>query len=298
MIGQMSDSPESLSPLADHRLDTAIPLARPIGLDNPPTSWPQPPAHPILLFCESRSQALADIALFICLFLTIALGGEFIIGLIYREILAPEFSDEESLRSAISRMALFPAIIWRTLTALALVVWLTRRRKLPLPSVGLTLRGFWINLLLGIAAFFAILIGVLVCSFLVQVLFPRFAQEFEKNAKMIMEAVPKVRPAIFFGITLFIGFYEELIFRGFLMPHLRRASGSWFVAVLFTTIVFAVLHLQDQAAAALIAIASLSIIFSVLTIWRRSIVPAIFAHALFDFAMFINLYYAAGDQWK
>jgi membrane protease YdiL (CAAX protease family) len=131
---------------------------------------------------------------------------------------------------------------------------------------------------------------------LVQCLFQRYRSL--KNADMIMKAVPRVSPALFLFVSLVIGYYEELIFRGILMTRLRRVTGSWALAVIGNSAVFIPLHLMDQAAAALLAVASLSLIFSIVTIWRRSLVPAILAHALFDFTMFVQLYYTAGDQWK
>jgi membrane protease YdiL (CAAX protease family) len=99
-------------------------------------------------------------------------------------------------------------------------------------------------------------------------------------------------------VTLLIGLWEELVFRGFLMPRLRRATGSWAIAVLLSTAVFAALHVIDQVPAALVLVTVLSLMFSLVTIWRRSIVPAVVAHALFDLGVFMTLYYQAGDQWK
>ncbi len=46
---------------------------------------------------------------------------------------------------------------------------------------------------------------------------------------------------------------------------------------------------------ALVVVGILSITFSLLTIWRRSIIPAIVTHTLFDFSQFVGLYYLMGD---
>ncbi len=275
-----------------------IPFARPIVESAGPPLPPPPPGHEFLLLSQTRGDVAKDILLFIFLFLAIALSGELLIGTIYRGVLASQYRDDEELSFAVARMALFPAIAWRSVTATILAIAMTRRRGLSLRSVGLTFQKFWLNLLLGLAAFVAILLGVLVLSILIGKLFPNLNHEFEKNADLIMKAVPRVTPAIFFGMSLVIGYYEELVFRGFLMPRLRRATNSWILAILLTTLVFGVLHLKDQAAAALLAIVSLSLIFSTVTIWRRSLVPAILAHALFDFSMFLQLYNAAGNKWK
>jgi len=276
-----------------------IPLARPVhqSTDAPPPPPPDPHDE-ILLPSSTRREGMADILLFLLLFLLLALGGEFAIGSAYRHALALQISDETQLTSAVAKAALFPAIGWRALVAIVLAIWLTRRRGLSVRSVGLTFRGFWLNLLLGFAAFVAIMLAMLVCGVLIQAYYPGLSREFEKNAEMIMEAVPRVSPALFFCLCLVIGYYEELIFRGIVMTRLRRATGSWIWAVIGNTAIFVPLHLMDQASAALLAVGALSLTFSIVTIWRRSLVPAIVAHALFDFVMFLQLYYLAGDQWK
>ena len=94
-----------------------------------------------------------------------------------------------------------------------------------------------------------------------------------------------------------IGVYEELVFRGFLMTRLRRATGSWTAAVVLSTLVFTGLHALDQLPVALVAITILSLVFSVVTILRRSIIPAIVGHALFDLSQLLILHAQAGDTW-
>jgi membrane protease YdiL (CAAX protease family) len=82
------------------------------------------------------------------------------------------------------------------------------------------------------------------------------------------------------------------------MPRLRRATGSWVLAVALSTVPFAMLHLLDQQAIAIGPIAILSIVFSVVTIMRRSIVPAIIGHTLFNLSQFLALVYQAGNTWN
>jgi len=106
-----------------------------------------------------------------------------------------------------------------------------------------------------------------------------------------------LRPAEFVPLTAMIGIYEELVFRGFLMTRLRRGTGSWAVAVALSTVIFTSLHAFDQTHSALVVVAILSLVFSLATIWRRSIIPAIIAHALFDLSQLLLLYVQAGDSW-
>lgn len=274
-----------------------IPLARPIA-SPPAPSHRTEPHDEILLLSQSRKEVVADIFVFVTLFLCLALGGEFAIGSIYRAAIAHQFTNDEALDATVVRNAIFPVMAWRAVAATLVTVWLVRRRGLRVRSVGLTTRRLWLNILLGFAAFVFIMLAFSVFGVLTQFFFPDLIEQFQENAEMIMEAVPKVSPFAFLGVCLMIGFYEELIFRGFLMTRLRRATNSWTLAVLGNSAIFVPLHLLDQKAAAMFAVASLSLLFSVVTAWRRSLLPAIVAHALFDLAMFLNLYYAAGDQWK
>jgi membrane protease YdiL (CAAX protease family) len=119
----------------------------------------------------------------------------------------------------------------------------------------------------------------------------------DENVERILELIPNMSLLVFGGVALVIGLYEELLFRGFLMPRLRRWTGSWTIAVLISTALFTALHAFDQTTGALVPIGILSLVFSLVTIWRRSIVPAIIGHFLFDWSQFIGLYVIAGDRW-
>lgn len=274
-----------------------IPVARPVTWMDSSGFPPPPPVPPFHLSGLSRREVMLDLVIFICLFAAIALGGEVIMATYFHNQLDLLHSDEEKLSSAVSKAALFPAILWRTAVAIVAIVAITHKRGLSMPSIGLSFRQIWLNILLGLGLFVMIFVAVIVFALLINVFFPRLNEEFEENAQLIMNAVPRASTAGFVLISIAIGIYEELIFRGFLMPRLRRATGSWIVAVLITTVVFAILHLQDQAPAALLAITALSLAFSAITILRHSIIPAIIAHALFDLYMFLQLAYAAGDLW-
>ncbi len=126
---------------------------------------------------------------------------------------------------------------------------------------------------------------------------PDLTDQMMENARRIVDMVPKLHPLGFAAVAVMIGVYEELLFRGFLMTRLRRASGSWVVAVMISTAIFTALHALDQTPAALVPITILSVVFSVATIWRRSIVPAIIAHTLWNFCQFLYLYAAPEDVW-
>lgn len=93
--------------------------------------------------------------------------------------------------------------------------------------------------------------------------------------------------------TLFVGFSEELMFRGVLLQAFRHATSIW-IAVLITCIAFGSIHslnvfLTGDLRAALIqsSAAFLSgIVFIALRLRTGSLWPPIIVHALWDFATF------------
>ena len=194
---------------------------------------------------------------------------------------------------------LWPSLdITLVLLAIALVAMFVRFRGGSAGTVGLVFRQWPLEFLIGVGT--AIVTGfvVIVITLTLMISFPAFARQMQENGARIVERVPRLTPASFAAMTLLIGLYEELVFRGFLLPRLRRALGSWAVAIVASTLVFSLLHLKDQVAAAMVLVSILSLSFSVVTIWRKSILPAVVAHALFDFAMLLNLSIQAGDRWK
>jgi membrane protease YdiL (CAAX protease family) len=127
---------------------------------------------------------------------------------------------------------------------------------------------------------------------------PALIDQMTENAERLMRLMPRLHLLTFGGVALTVGVYEELVFRGFLMPRLRRATGSWTAAVVISTILFTIPHWIDQTTVALVPVAILSVVFSLLTIWRKSLVPAIMGHFLFDWAQFVALAVTAGDAWE
>jgi len=193
---------------------------------------------------------------------------------------------------------LLPSLALRGGGVFILIALLVRRRGQRAASVGLRRKGRLADIALGVAAL-ALTYGLIFSTLLILwLLWPEIAKQLNENAERIMALVPNLRPLGFLAITAIIGLYEELVFRGFLMPRLRRATGSWTAAIFLSTILFTALHAFEQTLAALIMVTLLSLIFSLLTVWRRSILPAIVAHWLFDFSQFLGLYYQAGDAWK
>ena len=279
------------------RLDAAaeVPVARPLRLPDPPR--PRATAHDMLLRESSRSAAWLDIGVVVGMLMLFSLSVELAFWHIATAPIGDDPQALETVQSAVARVLLVPTLVVRAIIAV-LILWVViRRRRQTSASIGLERSRLGANVLLGVATtgVAALLAAVTMMSLFW--FWPGLGRQMQENAERIMMLVPPLHPIMFVPLAITVGVYEELLFRGFLMTRLRRGLGGWTASVVISTVVFTSLHGMDQTPAALVLITVLSLVFSAVTIWRRSIVPAIVAHALWDFSQFVYLYYAAGDRW-
>lgn len=269
-----------------------IPWARPVQFA------PRISDDPLLLKNESRGAAWIDIVLFIVLLFVadIAFGTVVRAVSVWRMGFGPEEASANEV--AIDKAMLFPVLVLRSLSSFFLIWFIIGHRGQTFPAVGLTRRSIGVDMLLGVAALCAVYGLGIPFIWLIVTAFPQVMEQFKGNEENLQQVIPKLHPLAFVPMTMLIGFYEELIFRGFLLPRLRRGAESWVVATLLSTLLFALPHMKDQTWPAIVAISVLGILFSGLTIWRRSLWPGITAHFLFDLSQLLLLYFTAGDRWK
>jgi len=175
---------------------------------------------------------------------------------------------------------------------------LCRRRGQSARSIGVERTHVLVNAAFGVLTVLAVYGVIFGTLFPLVSLWPGLGRQMQENASRLQDLLPPLGPLGFIPVAILIGLYEEVIFRGFMLSRLRRGTGSWTVAVVASTAVFTLLHSFEQTTAALIVVGILSIVFSMVTIWRQSIIPAIVAHTLFDYSQFVFLYFQAGDSWR
>jgi membrane protease YdiL (CAAX protease family) len=294
----MGDQPEPFHnehvPAA-HPATLFVPIARPIY--PVPDRQPSRKAVDLLLLGATRPRVWADLALW--------LAGMVLVECVATlwVILATDFPaglpDDmaESARWEYSRILVPSMLVLRATGSLMVIAAILALGRQPIRSVGLTVRGFALDLPVGVGSMILATFLMIVVLTVLGLMWPSIRQQMEENAERLTQVIPRLRPLGFVGMALLIGFYEELVFRGFLMTRLRRVTGSWFWAIVLSTAAFTGLHAVDQTWTALIAVSILSIVFSVVTIWRRSIMPAIVGHALFDLFQFLWLGLQMGDSW-
>jgi uncharacterized protein len=89
-------------------------------------------------------------------------------------------------------------------------------------------------------------------------------------------------------LAIFVGFWEETVFRGFLLGRFRAAFGAtdslskrdvW--AVVLTAVLFGGAH-GYQGVLGVMQTSVIGITLGLLTVWRKSVWPAAIAHATID----------------
>jgi membrane protease YdiL (CAAX protease family) len=86
--------------------------------------------------------------------------------------------------------------------------------------------------------------------------------------------------AVAYVIAITAGITEEILFRAYAITRLEQLGwGRW--AAIASAIVFATLHLY-QGVVAFFGIAAITVVFTFLYRWKRTLLPLMLAHALYD----------------
>lgn len=225
-----------------------VPVARPVPLPNITTARLR--ADEILLPAGTRGAAWADLARLIVWLVLLELLAGAVLGIVGGFMLGPQDPGSDSADMELQRVLLLPMLAVRAVGSTAIIAMILHHRRQSVGSVGLGRRGFTLNFLMGIGAVVAIYGLIALTTPLLWLVWPQLWDQMEENAERIVAMVPKLHPLGFVGLAAMIGVYEEVLFRGFLMTRLRRATGNWAVAVLISTVLFTALHALDQTAAA------------------------------------------------
>jgi membrane protease YdiL (CAAX protease family) len=273
-----------------------IPTARPVAAAA--TAHPRPP-NDLLIRDSSIGQAWADIVVAAVLILVASVAVE---SALWSAATQPIGDNVKVLdggaATLVQRTVLIPMLMTRAGVSLLVIGLITRRRGQRPASLGLTTTGLGVDVLFGFFAAGAAFLLFVMLYLVLSLIWPAFIDQMTENATRLMTLIPRFHPLVFLPVAIVIALYEEVLFRGFLMTRLRRGTGSWTLAVILSTAVFTLLHAGDQTKAALVAVTALSLVFAVVTILRRSLLPAIVAHTVWNLSQFALLYYTVGDVWK
>jgi membrane protease YdiL (CAAX protease family) len=262
-----------------------IPLARPVDVVHA-RPWATP--DPMRLGRISAGRAAIHLLILLAAFAVLITIISIIHVVMNPEMFAEDAADEELDTTLLMVMTIVGGF---ALSGVALVIMLTAR--LPAASLGLSSRSRGVDLALGVPVAIFSYAAFLMSYGVMYLVWPEGIRQLEENVQRIDAMMPDVHPWTLVLLMVAVATYEEILFRGFLLTHLRRITRSWVVAVLISSTLFAAMHIGDdvgsQNLATVVPLFAMGVVCSIFTIWRRSLIPAIVGHALFNSVQLVLL---------
>lgn len=152
------------------------------------------------------------------------------------------------------------------------------------------------DLLVGIGAGLAAVVVVTVgLGLLLGLVLELLGEEVPAVQQELREAArdPQTAPILVVSAVLFAPVFEELFFRGMVLPALAKRAGLW-VGILLSALFFGVVHLNQAedllgAGLLLLRLVPLGILFGWLYHWRGTIAVSIVVHSIFNAASVVLL---------
>jgi membrane protease YdiL (CAAX protease family) len=213
------------------------------------------------------------------------------IGMIYVPTMIMWASPPEGETPEIRRFDYVVAgIKWAEFMLVAfLATYFVLRHGVRMRSLGIRFDGLGRQLLWAVATFVGAYAYLVLTALIAIPLLYYFAgdeiQHDLANRQKLMQAVPDQDLMLVITLLIAVGFHEELLFRGLLLTHLRRATGRWWMAVLGSSLVFGALHFV-QGWLAVIQITGLAIVLCMFFLASRSVLAVSLAHFGFDLCQF------------
>ncbi len=174
-----------------------------------------------------------------------------------------------------NRMFTYVATIffqWGLVAFMYLVLKLEKMKMADIGFRGFTIRNFNIGAIFLVASIFT--------TYLLTFGLDAIGLKVNEELDFILPKFPIERLTwVFLAFTA--GFCEEAIYRGYVISRLQLVNGGWLWGAILCSLSFGSLHAyQGVGNIALISI--YGFLLSLLFVWRKSLVPGIFAHFLLD----------------
>lgn len=183
----------------------------------------------------------------------------------------------------ISFMLTAVATILRDLSLLSLILFFLWRNNESVRHIGWTLLNLRREIILGVLLFVPIFFGAAALdSILAAIGFsspstPLPSLEPSRSALEMLTAVV---------LVTVVALTEETIFRGYLMLRFKIVFGSSLWSVLLSAFIFSLGH-GYEGTAGVVTVGALGVVFSLVYIWRKSLIAPITMHFLQDFVSIV-----------
>jgi membrane protease YdiL (CAAX protease family) len=272
-------------PVEPHQPDTALPAPPPLPVARPLTSaaparaatWP-----PAWATWQREIDVLPRRAAALDLLLVL------MTALVFHYL--PQVLLLEHLEADASRPPPAAVLIvgkWcEALLAGGLMLYLVLRQGLParvfgLRGDGLGLQSAWS--LAGLAGCYVGLLATGVVILLFYLAYPEMKKELAERIEFI-KALPQDNTLVMLALLVPVAAHEEIVFRGLLMPYLRRLTGTWWSALLVSSLIFGALHIPGQGLVGGLQTTVVGCVLGLVFVVSRSLLAVALAHLLFNFA--------------
>ncbi len=150
--------------------------------------------------------------------------------------------------------------------------------------IGWTGHRFAQNLGLGLACVGFVLAGLFIASIALMQLYPGVFDESRHARQAIRAQLPPMSLPVRLLMVMFVGLWEETVFRGFLLTRLYAICRRWWLTIPIGAVLFALGH-GYQGPLAMCIIGMLGLFMGLVFVWTRSLVPVVVLHAFFDLIM-------------
>jgi membrane protease YdiL (CAAX protease family) len=157
--------------------------------------------------------------------------------------------------------------------SVALIIMLLKRKGAGLKDIGLVQTPFRIALMIAIP----VLIGGTL------IMLRKMGIDHGSKAPEVVSPITMEERWFWIFMSFTAGFCEELVYRGFAIRSLQGLNLRTVIAILIATLSFVLMHgVSVLTPVPFVIIYVAGLFFSALFVWRRSLIPGIFLHTLFD----------------
>jgi membrane protease YdiL (CAAX protease family) len=187
-------------------------------------------------------------------------------------------SDPGAYTATVIAFTLFLQMFFELL-AVAILAYVLLRQGRRLWELGFSFswKDFPRSIVLAVVAYIALYLSLIVASYGYYLMTGRVLDISPKNLNFIDRRFVLV----WILLMLLNPFYEELIVRAYTMTELMHLTGSRLAAVIGSVTIQTAYHLYQGIPAAM-ALAAMTLIFSLYYVRRKRIIPIILAHMYFD----------------
>ncbi len=139
-------------------------------------------------------------------------------------------------------------------------------------TIGWTRRKWFVNTVIGLASLIPTYLILFCAGMILMLISPGLMEKQIETQERIKEVIPDMPFPVIALLMIWVTFWEEFIFRGFLLTRLHALCRRWWLTVPAGALFFGLLHLWQGPVAAVV-IGLLGLVMGTLFAWRKSLIP-------------------------